>query len=120
MLMVDKVEEFEDSIASYAKDYEKVSLLLNGIKSGDIQLYLGGEKIFMEITEIFPDSNHLEKIKHDLEVYLIELRREIRDILDLDEEEATGIVTGKKTIVEAFPKCDYRRHIQEDKEDDLK
>lgn len=120
MLMIDKVEEVEDSIATYAEDYEKVSLLLSGIKSGDIQMYLGGEKIFMEITEIFPDSNHLEKIKHDLEVYLIELRKEIRDVLDMDEEEQTGAVTGKKDTVAVYPKSDYRRHIQEDKEDDLK
>lgn len=120
MLMIERVEEVQDSIAAYAKDYETVSELIDGILTGDIELFLGGTRIFMNITDIFPDSNHLQKILHDLEVYQIELRREIRDVLDMDEEEQTGIITGKRQAVEVYPKADYRRHVQEEKEDDLK
>ena len=120
MLMVKEVTEVKDSIAGYAEEYETVSRLIEGIENGDIQIYLGENTTFMEITDIFPDSNHLEKVKNDLEVYLIELRKEIRDVLDMDEEEQTGAVTGKKDTVAVYPKSDYRRHIQEDKEDDLK
>lgn len=124
MLEVLKVADAEDSIRVYAAEYERIKQLLASMESEAHLIIDVGAGGFVDVDDIFSESHHLERIKDDLEVYLIELRKEIRDILNEDEETQTGTVSEKTEPIappgSIYPKNDYRRHTQEDKEDDLK
>lgn len=118
-------ESIDDSLAGYVEEYEKVKRLIRDIKEGATLCVDKGDGVYASLDELFPDTcgSYIDKLKDDLQVYLIELRQEIRDILDEDEELQTGVVSGKKENNQpatVFPKNDYRRHTQEDKGDDLK
>lgn len=124
MIEVLKVLDAQDSVAVYAQEYEQIKKLLSGMEKEAHLIIDVGAGGFFDIDDIFSESHHLERIRDDLEVYLIELRKEIRDILNEDEETQTGVVSQKTEPIappgSILPKNDYRRHTQEDKEDDLK
>lgn len=65
--------------------YDAIGRSLAALKEGkaSIQMVLPGEDIEME--KYFPEIN--DKMERDLEVYWIDLRRQIRDRLQVDEAE---------------------------------
>ena len=65
--------------------YDAIGRSLAALKEGkaSLQMVLPGEDIEME--KCFPEIN--DKMEHDLEVYWIDLRRQIRDRLQVDEAE---------------------------------
>lgn len=118
-------EKIDDSLAGYAEEYENVKQLINDLTEGATLCVHTEDGVYACLDELFPGTSgsYKDKLKDELQVYLIELRQEIRDILDEDEELQTGTITGRRQEVQTdsvFPKNDYRRHTQEDKEDDLK
>lgn len=65
--------------------YDAIGRSLAALKEGkaSIQMVLPGEDI--EMDKYFPEIN--DKMERDLEVYWIDLRRQIRDRLQVDEAE---------------------------------
>lgn len=65
--------------------YDAIGRSLAALKEGkaSLQMVLPGEDIEME--KYFPEIN--DKMERDLEVYWIDLRRQIRDRLQVDEAE---------------------------------
>lgn len=65
--------------------YDAIGRSLAALKEGkaSLQMVLPGEDI--EMDKYFPEIN--DKMEHDLEVYWIDLRRQIRDRLQVDEAE---------------------------------
>lgn len=125
MLEVLGVSEIADSLKDYAEEYENVQGLIRDMEEGALICVDRGDGVYTDIRDVFPDHNYHEKMLNDLQVYLIEIRKKIRDKLDADEMEQTGTVTQKPSetadaYMGVYPKNDYRRHSPEDKEDDLK
>ena len=124
-----KAEEMNESeLTAYTMDYLTVRELVRDMEEKqDVTLcvYIPKEG-YTDLGTFFPDHTgiYLNRILNDLKVYMIELRREIRDILDMDEIEATGTVTGDPEKLKQYepeplviPKNDYRRHGQEVKDE---
>ena len=65
--------------------YDAIGRSLAALKEGkaSLQMVLPGEDI--EMDKYFPEIN--DKMERDLEVYWIDLRRQIRDRLQVDEAE---------------------------------
>ena len=65
--------------------YDAIGRSLAALKEGkaSLQMVLPGEDI--EMDKYFPEIN--DKMERDLEVYWIDLRRQIRDRLHVDEAE---------------------------------
>lgn len=65
--------------------YDAIGRSLTALKEGkaSLQMVLPGEDI--EMDKYFPEIN--DKMERDLEVYWIDLRRQIRDRLQVDEAE---------------------------------
>lgn len=65
--------------------YDAIGRSLAALKEGkaSLQMVLPGEDIEME--KYFPEIN--DKMERDLEVYWIDMRRQIRDRLQVDEAE---------------------------------
>lgn len=65
--------------------YDAIGRSLAALKDGkaSLQMVLPGEDI--EMDKYFPEIN--DKMERDLEVYWIDLRRQIRDRLQVDETE---------------------------------
>ena len=65
--------------------YDAIGRSLAALKEGkaSLQMVLPGEDI--EMDKYFPEIN--DKMERDLEVYWIDLRRQIRDRLQVDETE---------------------------------
>ena len=65
--------------------YDAIGRSLTALKEGkgSLQMVLPGEDI--EMDKCFPEIN--DKMERDLEVYWIDLRRQIRDRLQVDEAE---------------------------------
>lgn len=107
-------EETPSELMEMAKAYTKTKDALKALERGSSDLTIDDGNRAIPLSEIF-DSDRMDKITmKELSVYLIELRKEIRDILEQDEEEQLKIViTDPVPLPVSYetpvPKNDYRR-----------
>lgn len=66
-------------------DYELVKRIVSDLNSGKASLQIIGPAGDIQATDIFPEMEH--RFVTDCEAYLIDLRRQIRDMLQVDEAE---------------------------------
>lgn len=113
MMEIEEVKGVEDP----AITYEYVKGMLNDLDNS--VLYLEN---FGRIDVILPRAKDL--IRKELNVKLLELRAEIREQLDKDEQEQLKLPEPAEEKTEepaaGIPKNDYRRHQNGTEEDDGK
>ena len=90
-------------------EYEGTKGLIKDVEEG--ALIVRGENGYTDLESVLPEAK--EKIRKDLEVYLIDLRTQIRERLEEDERQQLKLmepVEEKADPAAALPKNDYRRH----------
>lgn len=89
----------EDDLMRATTEYNAVLGLICGIEQGEIEAALYGEaKGVTPLSKIFETECFTREIKAALEVYLKEIRKTIRDILNEDEcieQDMEGTDDGK-------------------------
>lgn len=75
-------------------DYELVKRIVSDLNSGKASLQIIGPAGDIQTTDIFPDMEH--RFVTDCEAYLIDLRRQIRQQLEVDDAEyqIENVTTG--------------------------
>lgn len=106
--------ELKCPLLDMTKAYIKARYILDDLEHDNAEIAVSGD-VLTPLSEIF-DGDHIDNIiKKELKVYLIELRGDIRAVLEQDEKEQLGIKTEEEDIppdvayINAIPKNDYRR-----------
>ena len=75
-------------------DYELVKRIVSDLNSGKASLQIIGPAGDIQATDIFPEMEH--RFVTDCEAYLIDLRRQIRQQLEVDDAEyqIENVTTG--------------------------
>lgn len=97
------------------EEYELIGRVLCDLKDGaatiKIERPCWDGTTSVEIEDVLPE--YTNRVIDTLNVYWIDLRRQIREKLDIDEEGQTGLpepaMVEQLVVDEAIPKNDYRR-----------